>query len=397
MPRHVLYLDLVRGLAAQAVLVGHAVLLGYPALIGREDFFYVQSWAVVVFLALSGYLIAGSVKRHLEKGTFTLSGYVKDRFARIFVPLLPLIPIVLIGDRLFLGTPPVSAFIAKVDNGVGAILTNLFLLQDNWVLQVVDRLFNADLSRRSLGSAAPWWTVALEWWIYLAFACLLALLLNSTKYRALALAVGLFALATTIGTTLSGNMLIGAWIVGAVLAWWSPELPRRSWAVIAAVSASGVVAFLLLLPGGVYSFPVVLGTSLGVLAAYQASTWNALRPARLAITFVAGYSYTLYLIHFPVLIWLAAAVSESDLDGMSFVLAGFLVANVVSILCWAGFERHFPRVRKWLDLRAGAAPNVATAAGSDCALEGARDRSSRPVSRPRSDGREGADSRHGRA
>lgn len=99
-PRHLLFLDLVRGAAAQAVLIGHSVLFAFPVLIGQASFFYVQSWAVVVFLVLSGFLIARSTKRRLDGGTFTLAGYMKDRFARIFVPLLPLIPIILIGDRL---------------------------------------------------------------------------------------------------------------------------------------------------------------------------------------------------------------------------------------------------------------------------------------------------------
>lgn len=73
------------------VVLGHAILFSFPELIARKDFFYIQSWAVVVFLALSGYLIARSVLRRVENGTFTLSGYIKDRGARILTPLIPLI------------------------------------------------------------------------------------------------------------------------------------------------------------------------------------------------------------------------------------------------------------------------------------------------------------------
>ncbi|MGM7672138.1 acyltransferase family protein [Microbacterium sp. A93] len=345
--RHVLFLDLVRGVAAQAVLVGHAVVIAFPALIGHKNFFYVQSWAVVVFLALSGYLIAGSVKRRLAAGTFTLAGYTKDRFARIFVPLVPLVPIVLIGDRVFLGNPPKTPLINNLNDGPLAIVTNLLMLQDNWVIQGVDRVLGTDLSRRSLGSAAPWWTVGLEWWIYLAFGCLLALILAKTKYRFASVLVGLFALASVIGTTLSGNMLIGAWIVGAALAWWAPQLSSRAWTAIAAVSTAAVIGFLVLEPGSVYRFPVVAGTSVAILAAYRASDWSVLTPAARPIKFVANYSYSLYLIHFPLLIWTAAAAP--GLLGIWFVLVSFIGANIVAVLCWAAFEQQFPKVRTWMD------------------------------------------------
>lgn len=97
--RHDLFLDITRGAAAQLVVIGHAILFAFPALIGQKDYFYVQSWAVVVFLALSGFLIARSVKSKLSRGKFALSSYVKDRFARIFTPFLPMIPLIVIVDR----------------------------------------------------------------------------------------------------------------------------------------------------------------------------------------------------------------------------------------------------------------------------------------------------------
>jgi peptidoglycan/LPS O-acetylase OafA/YrhL len=348
--RHVLFLDLVRGIAAQAVLVGHAVVIGFPALIGLDNFFYIQSWAVVVFLALSGYLIAGSVRRKHVAGTFTLAGYVKDRFARIFVPLAPLVPIVVIGDRMFLGDPPASNYVSNINDGPWAIASNLIMLQDNWVMQVVDRVFNSDLSRRSLGSAAPWWTVALEWWVYLAFGCLFAVILAKTRLSLLSTAVGLFALVSVIGTTLSGNMLIGSWIVGALLGWSVPQLSSRAWRLIALGASAITVGFLILDPGSVYRFPVVAGTSIAILAAYRASAWTVLGPAQRPIKFVADYSYSLYLIHFSVLVWVAALLP--DLRGAWFVVIGVVVGNGIAILCWLAFERHFPTIRSKMDRRA---------------------------------------------
>lgn len=344
--RHLLFLDLVRGLSAMAVLVGHSANIAW-GLGGRPNFFYVQSWAVVVFLALSGFLIGGSVQRRVSKGTFTLAGYMKDRSARILVPYLPLIPIVVLGDRLFLGQPPRSPFVASLNDGWGAIVSNALMLQDNWLVQVVDELFGTDLSRRSLGSAAPWWTVALEWWIYIAFACLFAVVAGLTRHKVSATVAGILALITVMGSSFSGNMLISAWIVGIALAWWDPQLSPRAWRGITVTATGGLLWFLWLKPGAVYSFPVVVATSVMVLAGFKAWSWDVLKPAERPIRFLADYSYSLYLIHFSVLVWLAAM--SPGTRGWRFILIGFVLGNVAAIASWALFERHFPTVRRWLD------------------------------------------------
>ncbi|WP_366941332.1 acyltransferase [uncultured Microbacterium sp.] len=344
--QHLLFLDFVRGVSAFLVVAGHATLFSFPELIGQKNFFYVQSWAVVVFLALSGYLITRSVLRRIQKGTFTLSGYVKDRAARILTPLIPLIPVVVLGDRLFLGVPPTTPYVQHVDDGWGAILSNALLLQDNWVAQVADRVLGADISRRSLGTAAPWWTVALEWWVYIAFGCLLAVLISSTRHKVLAMSAGLFALATVAGTTLSGNALILAWVVGALFAWVDPKLSKTAWAGVAVVSAAALLGFVLLRHNSVYSIPVVTFTAVGIFAAFKAASWDVLVPVHRPVVFVADYSYSLYLIHFPILVWMAALIPT--LRGVGFLALGFVLSNAIAIVWWFLFERHHRRVRALL-------------------------------------------------
>lgn len=347
--QHLLFLDLVRGLSAMLVVMGHATVLAFPSLMGRPNFFYVQSWAVVVFLALSGYLIVRSVIRRIDNGTFTLIGYVKDRGARILTPLIPLVPVVVLGDRMFLGNPPTTPYVQNVDVGLGSIVSNIFMLQENWAVQVIDRLLGTDLSHRSLGSAAPWWTVALEWWIYIAFGCLLALVAGLTQHKVVVAVVGLFAVTTVLGSILSGNPLVLAWVVGGLFAWLDPTLSKTAWTVIAVLSVVGIIGILYVKQGAVYSIPVVALTPVAIFAAFRAAKWGVLARVRRPITFIADYSYSLYLIHFSVLVWMAALTPE--FRGVGFIVLGSVVSNTVAIAWWFLFERHHRKVRIRLDQR----------------------------------------------
>ncbi len=230
-----------------------------------------------------------------------------------------------------------------MDDGPLAIVSNALMLQDNWLIQVTDRLFDADLSRRALGSAAPWWTVAIEWWIYIAFGCIAALMIRRTQRIAAASIFGGFALVSVLGTSLGGNMLIVAWVIGAALAWWSPDFSASTWRWIAGASILLVVAYLLVLPDGTYTLPVVALTAVAVVASFRSSSWQILQRIAGPIRWLADYSYSLYLIHFSVLVWVVSA--SPGTPGWAHVAIGVVASNVVAIGCWLAFERHHKAIR----------------------------------------------------
>lgn len=248
-------------------------------------------------------------------------------------------------DRAILGVPPKTPYVGHVDDGVGAIITNTLMLQDNWLAQVFDRIFETDLSRRSLGTAAPWWTVAIEWWIYIAFGCAVALLLGKTRHRMIAWVAMAFALFSTVSLTLAGSALVLSWVAGALVGWSDPKASRVAWRAIFGVSAAIVVLSLSLRPDGVYTIPVAVGTAVGIYALYRSYTWDSLRRVAPVIQFTANYSYSLYLIHFSLLVWLSAVWPER---GWAFVVGGFLISNLCAIAWWYLFERHFVWVRSKL-------------------------------------------------
>ncbi len=91
------FFDIVRGVSAQMVLVGHALNGCFPAffmveaanglLEARKGLFYAQNLGVLMFFYISGYLVTASVMRRSSRPDYGLQSYLLDRFARIFTPL----------------------------------------------------------------------------------------------------------------------------------------------------------------------------------------------------------------------------------------------------------------------------------------------------------------------
>ena len=86
---------------------------------------------------------------------------------------------------------------------------------------------------------------------------------------------------------------------------------------------------------------------MALLALFQAWSWNVLIPASRPVRFVADYSYSLYLIHFSLLVWCAAQFPT--FTGWAFITTMWLVCNVAAVIAWWLFERHFGTVRRWMD------------------------------------------------
>ena len=103
-------LDLVRGLSALLVMLGH--LRGFVFFdlgelenpgIATKAFYFATGLghqAVMVFFVLSGYFVGGSVLSGLAKGRFTLGGYAAARLTRLWMVLLPALLLTLAIDLL---------------------------------------------------------------------------------------------------------------------------------------------------------------------------------------------------------------------------------------------------------------------------------------------------------
>lgn len=342
-----LALDLVRALASQAVLVGHGI--SYFALwpwLQPPVVPYIQNLAVLVFFVLSGFLIAYATLR--KPGSYRFREFFIDRFARIYTAYLPSLALVWVIDRISFQLDR-AAYQHKSALGLRTLIGNIFMLQDH-PYSGVHRAFHYSIT--SFGSARPFWTLAIEWWIYMCFGWIvLRDRTRSVIAWGLVLAPLLFVPAINILGG-RGNGLALVWLFGAAV--YLLLAGRRIEATRAACGA-GALAFLglavVLLRGTKEAYDPKLGALLAAamlctVLALDRVTWRVPDLLARAIRFVAGYSFTLYLLHYSVLDFMA--VHRVFDDGAANFALAFAVANVLSILVAAVTEAHHKRLADWM-------------------------------------------------
>ena len=158
----VMYLDVLRALAAETVLVSHATRFWQSLQPAAAPAF-----GVLLFFLISGFLITRSVQNRWDVPGFGFRSYAIERFARIYTAMVPAICLVAIVDAFSADTGHFeNADRLTVVNWFG----NLAMLQDFPVFLVARRaLGDSDWFIRPFGSAQPFWTLSIEWWIYIVF------------------------------------------------------------------------------------------------------------------------------------------------------------------------------------------------------------------------------------
>jgi peptidoglycan/LPS O-acetylase OafA/YrhL len=263
--------------------------------------------AVMVFFVISGFWITSSVVGRVERGTWSWRDYAVDRLSRLW---LVLIPVVLLGGLLdaigryglgvplYLGTQ--GARFQTIDVAdhltVPIALGNIFFLQT--------------LAVPTFGSNAPLWSLANEFWYYFWFPAFFLLWQRRGSHWIIAL----IALGTMF---LFSKLIVGfvCWLLGslaffllpstkAMLAA-RPSLSRLSLSLGGAALLFGLATpRLLQFTYAAHSIVVALGMMIAVLAL---SASNRRLPPLLGwvATYGANASYSLYAVHFPVLMLIA--------------------------------------------------------------------------------------------
>lgn len=354
-PAQVDLLNLVRAAAAQAVLIGHAS----HYFIGRGflDKGKVETTGVLVFFLLSGFLISSSVVQKWERSDYRFSHYLIDRFWRIFSAYIPALIFVAVVDSMLAGSP---AYPYRATFDAPTMLGNLAMLQEYPLFQVLRRLGVPDQSWfiETFGSGRPFWTVAIEWWIYLFFGYLaFSVLRERSSGRAKWVMIAPLAvvpLYNAIGGV--GDCLTFVWGIGlfwAIVRDRSRNLVltnrKRRRAVMASaalcLSCAGLLAGRILATHfRVYDLQFAMlasGILFGIFFALGFARPVALPPwLRRAIGFLADYSYSLYLTHFTILVWLLVHFGDRHEGQASRFWLAIGGANIVAILFWFLFERH---------------------------------------------------------
>jgi peptidoglycan/LPS O-acetylase OafA/YrhL len=363
------HLDLIRGLAAWAVMWGHLRALFF---VDFQHIEHTSRWlrvlyffsgfgheAVMVFFVLSGFFISSAIISRWLSGNWSWRDYAIDRSSRLYVVLIPALLLGWVWDKagssIFASTglysQPLEGFgTAIAQNRVtpGIFLGNLLFLQT-----IVCPTF---------GSNGPLWSLANEFWYYILFPIALAAgmawRVNSTR-RAILLTILAVFLAIFLGSEILVGFLI--WLAGTVLvlAFSNCGFSGKGWLIFYFLVSSLVLSACLGAARTGYS--VVLGSDLGVGIAFSLFLFGVLQMdigtgrgfyPRTAHT-IAGFSYSLYVLHFPFLLLLRAWMVppprwQPDLAHLGY---GAIIGTVTINVAWfvsIFTENKTHVVRQWM-------------------------------------------------
>lgn len=335
-------LDLLRALAAQAVVFGHGFRLfgvyhdGAPV---------IQNLAVLVFFVLSGFLISMSLYNKTYQGKqYPFKAYFIDRFSRIYSGFLPVFLVVIAVD--FISSSINDIPLPGATGGV-QFIGNLFMLQDFPLLEQIT----------SYGSGRPFWTLAIEWWIYLAVG--FAVLQVRRKVTVLNVVVlGLLSIVPVYNLFGGrGNALTLTWFIGAAilpaLLMVKPHRKQRLFALLLAALflATAVARYLTTFVEYEVTLAALLSLALFCLVFFtQTTSLKLLERFEKPIRFIAEYSYTLYLLHFTLIVFLRDTFGANQDMHLLFWVA-VVLANVVSIVLALPFEMRHRKFRTYLKNR----------------------------------------------
>jgi peptidoglycan/LPS O-acetylase OafA/YrhL len=361
------YLDAIRGLAAQLVLLQHLFTACLPN--SGLDGHGLGAVGVLVFFLLSGFLITDSVAARVAAGRYDAREFLIGRVARIYTPYLPAIALVAVADW-FSSRSPAYAF--GRDYNLHTALANVAMLQDFPLFQILRRLHvaNRPWFVKSFGSGRQFWTVSIEWWIYVTVGLGTTLVLRNRRSGAPGaafLAVLAFAAIEPLYNLVGGpgDALTLFWMTGGGAA----LLYRRFGRTLPSISGRIVPPCLAVLAGarlffthGVIYEPVFAMLLCGIMFSPLLHYRDAGAPGlatRLGLDRLSFPSYSLYLTHGSIVVLLILFCPGWTMGWRGLVLL-VAVTNLFAIGFAAVFEAPHRRIRDLLLRRltvAGALEN----------------------------------------
>lgn len=354
---HFYWLDALRFIAAFMVLLSHARNTFFPEFgclppdqqnifsMGFTMFCRMGHEAVIIFFVLSGFLVGGRGFERVKNGSMNVSSYAIDRFSRIYPPLVAAIVFYYITSLIIPGTPFSWA----------TAIGNLFNLQG--------------ICCKSLVS--PFWSLSYEVWFYIILG-FLAMILTTKKDWVRIVGIVLFVSATSVFVLgLKYNYLF-IWMMGAVAYIVRPKT-RNKWILV--LSLIGFLASVLwfqlskstrsidfAIEGTNKDLLEMIMSLMACLFIQQVVLYEPTKPfakqLEMRIGNLAKFSYTLYLSHRIVFLWIIAYVIP--MNTCQFTALGIvkfmLIVIFTTFICWAIYlvsERYSPRLRSAMKKKFG--------------------------------------------
>ena len=317
------YFDVLRGGSSLVVFIHHIFIIIWEPHIGKAVFngFLTESstaaaaFAVMIFFVLSGFMITFSIYNNLSKNQFEYFDYlkyIKDRLYRLHPPLLFSMSIVIFvyyfiylfelhGSRTFIIE---GDYFQKIDNitlSLKGVISNSFYLQ------------NLDASLPFLEMNTPLWSLSFEFWYYVLALLLTLSLFSQYKLIFLLLFSGLLLFMSTLSNSFyfAAGALI--WFSGSFLA----ILYQSNFLTSRITKTLSILAFIFFFLLTCYCFiaetksifyhlkthiaGLTFVSYLSVLFSHSLVRLKMNKRIKFYVS-SAKYSYSLYIIHWPLLI-----------------------------------------------------------------------------------------------
>lgn len=362
-------LDALRGPAALLVFLEHWRNLFFADYDRLENpgilmkLFYLFSGAgheaVLVFFVLSGCVIAHVIRSMHDSDRWSWTSYLSARLTRLWVVLIPALLLTAFWDRLGLH------FQGRIyqGEGFGNILNSPVEESLSPLVFIGNLFFLQRIALPTFGSNGPLWSIAYEFVYYLAYPALILCFFTFGLRWWVRLSMLGFAITVL---AFAGSPILAAfpiWLAGVGAYWLFRKFPFSArW------SLPGFALGTLLVVGCIagsrsgYRIPVVdwkwllaSATAFAIYCGMSAGPSQQLSQLLKPLQALSAISYSLYLFHMPVLVFVASRLfvdqdSRWHPGGRELVFGLLIAAGVFlySVLMWYGTEHQTGRVRRWM-------------------------------------------------
>jgi peptidoglycan/LPS O-acetylase OafA/YrhL len=364
------WLDLLRGLAALTVMIGHlrSVLfcdfesIPNPTALDKA-FYFVTGFghqAVIVFFVLSGFFIIRSIDQAISANKWSWRDYLINRLSRLWTVLIPGLFLGLFWDELGL------MFYSGYEVYSGSI-AHLSYFDPNGKLDFLTFLGNLTFVQTvcvdTFGTNGALWSLCNEFWYYITFPLIyVGFRMRGSLWGVLPGVAILFLLDYfAIDRATHPALYFVVWLFGGVSVWMMSRFRALRFAgLYSAALGLMLVVFLCGIRAKTSALlfnDITLGVVTMLLVVFLSMTEMKLRLLKSVSAFLSSISYTLYLVHLPIAVFASAFFFEKRI---TFTSASFIyfLAMCVFILSYAWaiyylFERNTYRVKKYFSRTLG--------------------------------------------
>lgn len=297
---------------------------------------------VMVFFVLSGFFISSSVIKLMRDEKWSWKLYLNSRLTRLWIVLIPALILTEFWNTL-------SHYLYNTNYPLGSGV--LIFIKNLLFLQGIDGI-------PIYGQNGPLWSLSYEFWYYILFPLLLLVFVARSIKIKIFYGILFMGISYIVGLHIMAYYSI--WLLGAVIAI-LPKIKLRyrlgiplfvGLIILCEKSMFPIYQTLEIWHNAYASFlpDLFVGISFAMLTYVIISLWSDYIVDIKIFSFLASFSYTLYLVHYPALNFIGVLTTKiSFLSHTNFYDLYIYIAMVLVIYAWivSQFtEKHTNLLRK---------------------------------------------------